>query len=107
MGWSGACPGRSGIGLLAPLTLCQIALFSVFSLFRSTSLKSILADCAAKGADVVLVSVRDCAGISALKGVWFGWLVKALSMGIAEASNWVSGGTPVMSSIVRSMDTVL
>jgi len=71
------------------LTLCQIALFSVFSLFRSELLKSIFADCAASGAEVELVWVRDCAGMRAAKGVRFGLLVKALSMGIAEASNWV------------------
>jgi hypothetical protein len=40
-------------------------------------------------------------------GVRFGSWSKALSMGVAAASNCVMGRRPTISSMVRSMETVL
>jgi hypothetical protein len=40
----------------------------------------------------------SCAGTS--------MLAKLVSIGVAAASNWVSGPTPASSSMVRSMETV-
>src|SRR5215470_8535664 len=96
-----------GMVLSSPLTLCQIAWFRVISSVRSASEKSIRDDSAAMGAEGPLVSVSDWLGTSAVYGAGSGRPWNALSIGMAAASNWVIGLIPVISSMVRSIETVL
>jgi hypothetical protein len=97
----------AGIWLSAPLTLCQIASLSCCSGARSTLEKSIFADWAAIGALAVFSSSSDWAGVIAVNGRRFGLRLKLAVIGVAAASNWVSGPTPANSSMVRIIETVL
>src|SRR5207237_9839833 len=67
--------------------------------------KSIRSDAAAIGLLKVFLAVRDTPGTTAVYGRMFGVLEKAADIGVATASNWLIGGTPRISSIVRSTET--
>src|SRR5436305_12334465 len=97
----------AGITESAPLTLFQIAWLNVCSSIRSSLVRSCAADCAASGARGPLTSSSGWLGRIAAYGAKFGRLVNEASIGVAYASNWVSGRSPVSSSTVRSIESVL
>ena len=72
---------------------------------RSGSSKSILAEAFTPGAFGPFVAVSETVGSTAVNGRMFGVFENAASIGFAAASNWLIGGTPRSSSIVRSTDT--
>ena len=67
--------------------------------------KSICAEALESGAFGPFFAVSDTPGGSRLNGRRFGVDEKAADMGVAAASNWLIGGTPRISSIVRSTET--
>ena len=74
---------------------------------RSASEKSRRSERVARSLRGGFFSVSETRGISAWNGVRSGVDVKAVYMGTAAASKWVIGFRPRISSMVRSMDTVL
>src|SRR5262249_49720020 len=89
-----------------PRTLSQMAWFSRRGLMRSGCEKLPADDHAAIGAFDWFLAHRETSGGRASNGARLAVDEKAAVMGVAVASNSVSGGTPRISSIVRRADAV-
>jgi RimK family alpha-L-glutamate ligase len=97
-----------GMTLSRPLMLFQMATLSAISGVRSASVNSIAADCLASGAAAPFTSFStDAAGTITSYDAVFGVCENAADIGVAAASNCVSGPIPTISSIERSIDIVL
>src|SRR4029078_12921262 len=98
---------RTGAGMTEsfPLAAFQRIRFISAIGISSGREKSICADAPDSGALAPLVAVSETPGGTTLKGRRFGVEENAADIGVAAASNWLIGGTPTRSSIVRSTET--
>src|SRR6185312_5728900 len=97
----------AGITLFSPFTDCHITSFNSRSGTASGLEKLKVAESfAAAVVASFLALISTFAGFT-LYGVISGWGVKQLHIGVAATSYWLMGGSPKISSTVRSMAAVL